>query len=201
MYCKKCGQKLEEGIKFCPQCGAQLISIYEQKTEHRVEKQNNPDKESSSRKEDVGLAGWLILVGLGLVVTAIWQLWSFFADISIFTDKDWWETLNSYNKFFGPIVFFEEIFCLLLAGASIYLLVLYFKRDSNFPMAYIIFLIVNAAYLLLDYLFISYLSQHVVIEEELLSEAAGNLGRGVVMGVIWITYMSVSKRVKATFIN
>ncbi len=64
MYCKKCGTKLEDGVKFCPKCGEHLIddSVYEN-IKKRETKQKTKAATKTDNKKTVMMFVSVILVG------------------------------------------------------------------------------------------------------------------------------------------
>ena len=150
-----------------------------------------------------GLGGWLIIVGISLILSPfvlIFKCYSvftpIFADntIQVLTDQN----SPSYHPFWGPYLYGELIFNLLLVIGSIYLIFLFFKKMSYFPKYFIIFVVLNLLFLFIDAILIKIvLPNEVIFDVETLKEII----RQFIYASIWIPYMIFSKRVKVTFIN
>ena len=149
----------------------------------------------------VGLGGWLILVGLGLVFTPL-RLLSFIGQtfVPIFTEGSW-ELLTTpgsevYHPLWGPLIVFELAVNggFLLAGIG--LLILFFMRSPVFPKAYIWVALLNLPLVLLD----AWLTTRVLPDQPMFdADTARELGRSFVAVAIWVPYMLVSRRVRNTF--
>jgi hypothetical protein len=75
---------------------------------------------------------------------------------------------------------------------------LFFKKKKYFPKWYVGLVVVTIIFIILDSLIIqSVLQTESAFDEEILKD----LWRSVLSAFIWIPYMFVSKRVKATFVN
>jgi hypothetical protein len=81
--------------------------------------------------------GWLILIGIGIVISPlrIIQLLTF-THVPIFTDGTW-EVLTTvgseaYSPLWGPILSIEITINILLLASSIYLIYLFFKKKKIF---------------------------------------------------------------------
>ena len=64
MFCNNCGSKLEESAKFCGKCGTVVIRHEQEVGEITSVAASSP----VGGKELNGLGGWLVLLGLGLLV-------------------------------------------------------------------------------------------------------------------------------------
>ena len=173
MFCKNCGTKLESGIRFCGSCGT---AIEEQKldvsTGHSVIVKRNFN----------GLDGWLILVGIGLLIDPFILLYNIFA-INV-------PSLSNYPQFVGLITY-ELIINSAFIIAVVYLIILYLKRSKTFPTYFIVFLSIGFGLFFIDYLLASGVGIH----------DSSAVVRAGITAVIWIPYMLKSRRVKETFIN
>lgn len=153
--------------------------------------------------EKKGLGGWLILVGLGVVITPVKLLYNFIpVFVPIFTDGTWEALTNeeseSYHPLFKSLLLGELTFNLCLVIATIYLIYLFFTRHYRFPVIYIAVLAVSIAVIPLD----AWISSYVLPNEPIFDrETTTELARAAISGLIWIPYMLLSKRVKATFVE
>jgi hypothetical protein len=151
----------------------------------------------------VGLSGWLVLVGIGLV-TAPFRLAYFLMQTypPIFRDGTW-ETVTTpgpapYHPFWGTLLVGEIIMNVVFILMSIYLLYLFFRKSSRFPKTYVVFLIANFSFILAD----AFAAQVVLPDRPVMDPETGReFGRAVFAAVVWVPYMFVSKRVKNTFVR
>ena len=150
----------------------------------------------------VGLGGWLILVGLNLViapvrvVTAIVQCSKAFSPYT-------WQALTipgsvSYQPGWAPVLCFELLGQITVLTLAIFGLVLFFKKSRLFPRCFIAMLLANAIFVVVD----------LILVKSFLKTAGATTGSAtqdralmqVVIGCcIWIPYMLNSRRVKVTF--
>jgi hypothetical protein len=104
---------------------------------------------------------------------------------------DGWLYFIGFGLLIGPIEILgssQDILSLLFVGVFVYLNFLFYQKKKEFPRYFILTLVVFFVLHLLVYL--------------LSGVATGRgLGASFVQVLIWIPYMLVSKRVKATFIN
>ncbi|HET9864089.1 MAG TPA: DUF2569 domain-containing protein [Steroidobacteraceae bacterium] len=151
----------------------------------------------------VGLSGWLVVVCLGLILTPL-RLGIYLVQTypPIFRDGTW-QTLTTpgpapYHPFWGPLLVLEMVSDCLFIAATVYLLFLFFMKSWRFPKIYIGYLVANVAFLVMDALAV-----HVVLPGRPLFDATsgGDLGRSVIGAAIWIPYMSMSRRVRNTFVQ
>ena len=150
-----------------------------------------------------GLGGWLILVGIGVVVGPF-RLAAELVPLyyGIFTDGSF-EILTTqgseaYHVMWGPLIVFETIFNLLVILASCYLIYLYFSKSYLFPKLYISIVIFSLVFIPFD----AWLATFVLPDEPMFDPATSKeLARTLFMAVVWVPYMLISKRVKATFVE
>ena len=129
----------------------------------------------SKKKKIEGISGWLILPTIGLFISAFMWVFSIFAWIFLLI----FDEFSLYNLTF-------LIISIVLAFLVIYSLVLEFKKKKEFPQWVTITLLAG------------------VISTLILSIFDGeyaDLVTSVISAGIWITYFSVSKRVKNTFVK
>jgi hypothetical protein len=150
-----------------------------------------------------GMHGWLILIGIGLVVSPIklaMEVVPLF--YNIFTDGSF-EYLttpgtDSYHPLWKPLLIFEAIYNLTIILASIFVSYLFFTKHYRFPKAYIILAILPIILIPLD----AWLGSFVVKDEPMFDTSTlKEFVTSIFSAMIWIPYMIVSKRVKATFVE
>lgn len=149
-----------------------------------------------------GLGGWLIVVGIGLCVSPIQSFLEFGVFKQMFSDGTWEAfTLQSsefYNPLFGVLICFEFIFSCIFFIAYTSLIFLFFKKKQIFPKIFIITLLANFAFIIIDALV-----RKVVFPTEPAfdEDTRKNAFQKAVQCAIWIPYMIKSVRVKNTFVN
>lgn len=150
-----------------------------------------------------GLGGWLALVGLGIIISPLRIIGVLFPTyLEMFSNGSWTEltTLGTenYNPLWAPILYGEMAINVGLVLSWIFIASLFFCRKRAFPKWYIGILLFTLVFILVDALAIkTVLPTEPVLDAETLKE----LGRSLVASLIWIPYMLVSKRVKATFVK
>jgi hypothetical protein len=150
-----------------------------------------------------GLNGWLVLVGVGVVLSPLRMFATFVpAFFPILTDGTWQaltvEGSEAYHPLWAPIILGEIVFNLGLLGASGYLIYLFFSKSYLFPQAYITIVLVSAVFIPLD----AWVVTFVLPGEPMFDPAtAREFGRVFVGAIIWIPYMLASRRVRATFVE
>jgi hypothetical protein len=156
-----------------------------------------------NKKEYKGLSGWLILVGIGVVFAPIRVLVNTVKVFHpIFTDGIW-EALTTvgsaaYNPLWGPLLIGEIIFNVAMMIALIYLIYLFFSKHYRFPMLYIAIVAISLVFIPLDAWLVSFILPNAPIFDQ---ETTGEFVRVLIGGIIWVPYMLLSKRVKATFVG
>jgi hypothetical protein len=156
----------------------------------------------SENKEKEGLGGWLILVGIGLVFGWIGLLAHLTIYKEIFSDGTW-ETLTMpssdlYTPLFGILMSLELIGNCVFLIAYICLTFLFFKKKRNFPKFYIITILANLAFVLVDILFTKVVfPAEPMFDQETSRDVIGQ----IVSCAIWVPYMVKSVRVRNTFVN
>ena len=150
-----------------------------------------------------GLAGWLVLVGLGVVISPIRLLISYVPIyLPIFRDGTW-EILTTvgseaYHPLWGPLIIGEVIYNLSIVAFSFYLIYLFFSKHYLFPKFYIGIVVVSLIVIPLDAWFLSFvLPNKPVFDPDTILE----FSKVLVVALVWVPYMLISKRVKATFVE
>lgn len=150
-----------------------------------------------------GIGGWLVLVALGVVFSPIRIVLELFSIYSGLFSDGTWEFLTTpstelYHPLWAPIILGELFINGALVLAWIVAIFLFFSKKRIFPKWYIGILLFTLVFIILDAFAIK-----VVLPSELAfdDETAKELVRSIIASLIWIPYMLVSKRVKATFIK
>ena len=150
-----------------------------------------------------GLRGWLILVGIGVVISPPILIVSFAQHIEVYFSLDVWHNVAvpsgvDYHPLFGPLLMFEMLGNQTLIVMSFLTLYLYFAKRSLFPKVFIICCLSTLIFVLTDFIISG---QIPMIAEDPGSEQGREFARAFWRCVIWCPYMLKSKRVKATFVN
>ena len=149
----------------------------------------------------IGLGGWLILVGIGVVLIPLRLLITVLPPfISLFSDGTWeavtTEGSTYYHSFWAPLLITEMIVNIGLFIVSLYLVFLFFSKHRLFPITYVLIAVVTLIFIPLD----AWLTTYVLPDEPIFDpDTIRNLTQAFVSSIIWIPYMMTSKRVKNTF--
>jgi hypothetical protein len=153
--------------------------------------------------EKKGLGGWLILVGIGLVIAPLRLLYTYVPLYQpIFTDGTW-EALTTagsqaYDPLWQPLLTGEIAFNISMLVASLGLLYLFFTKHHRFPLVYIAISAISIIFIPLD----AWACSFVLPNEPILDpQTTKDFARALIAGLIWIPYMLLSERVKATFVQ
>ncbi len=158
---------------------------------------------TTEEKSLEGLSGWLVLVGLGIVITPFKTLYTLLPLYSAMFRDGTWEILTTpgtpaYSPLWSPYIIGEMFFNAVLITATIYAIYLFFNKRREFPRVYIWITAVGFIFIIVDALLIKLVAPQLpVFDPDTLKE----LARGAIGVCVWIPYMIVSKRVKATFVN
>ena len=150
-----------------------------------------------------GLGGWLILVAIGIVFSPfriIVELFPLYLDI--FKDG-YWEVLttpgtDAYHVMWAPIILAEMSINVILVFVWLFVIFLFFTKKKMFPKWYIGILLFTLTFIFMDAFAVKVVAPH----EPMFDDATvSEIIRTLLPCLIWIPYMLISKRVKATFIR
>jgi hypothetical protein len=161
------------------------------------------EKGMTEEKKLEGLGGWLVLIGLGIVISPLGIIGSVFPIYSEIFSNGSWEVLTTpgteaYNSLWAPIIYGEIAINGALVIAWIFVAFLFFSKKRVFPKWYIGMLLFTLALILVDAMAVKAVLPNEPVFD---SETTKELGRSLVVCLIWIPYMLASKRVKATFVK
>jgi hypothetical protein len=157
----------------------------------------------NNEKDLKGLGGWLIVVGIGVVLSPIRVLVVYVPIYHEILTDGTWELLTSaesayYHPLWQPLLAGEMVFNSLLVLAWTYLIYLFFSRHYLFPRVFIGVLVLSVVGIPLD----AWLVSFVLPDEPMFDpETTREFTRVLIYSLIWIPYMLVSRRVKATFVE
>lgn len=150
-----------------------------------------------------GLGGWLLLVGLGIIITPLKIIVTLFPIYKEMFTNGLLQALttpgtDAYNPIWATLVIGERTINGGLVLAWIFIAFLFFSKKKLFPKWYISILLFNVAFILIDTLAI----QLVFPDEPAFdAETTKEIVRSLIAALIWVPYMLMSKRVKATFVK
>ena len=150
----------------------------------------------------LGLGGWLILVGLGLIISPIRIAAIEFTILGLFLDGTWSAISSSSSEFYNPLLAImiplEFIMNLAFIFGFIFLIYLYFTKSSIFPRWFISIYAANLIFILVDAILVRF----AVPDQPLFDpDTAKEFLRSLAACAVWIPYVLKSRRVEATFVN
>jgi hypothetical protein len=156
-----------------------------------------------SDKKLEGIEGWLLLVGIGVILNPVRLAFGLVTTYSAFFSSGVWEKLTNpvstdYHPLWSVILISESVISCLLLLAWLYMPILFFKKKKQFPWWFIGILSASFVFSVADNLVISSV---LPTGRPLNFLASRETLQAFMVAVIWIPYMLISKRVKATFIN
>jgi len=148
------------------------------------------------------IGGWLVLVGFGVLFRPLYLWFSLYPMYRDMFAPAQWEMLTTagrmaYGPFFIPFIYIELAINALFLLASLYQIYLFVRRDHRFPTFFILFMIANLLFILLDAWLGGMVTEADVFEPDTLTE----IFRVLIPSLIWIPYMRLSQRVKETFVS
>lgn len=149
------------------------------------------------------IGGWLILVGIGVFVTPVELLYYFAIDFTTNFDIEAWQEAVTpgglaYHPGLAPLWITELLVQLALIVASLVQLYLFATQRRGFPKLYIGFALCVLALAMLRLVLFSTLPD---ISGMTADEATTLVAQALLTCLIWVPYMLVSQRVKATFVR
>ncbi len=150
-----------------------------------------------------GLTGWLLLVGLGVVLSPIRLLIQVIpVYFPIFRDGSW-QALTTpgspyYHPLWGPLLLGEIIYNIAQLIVLVFIVYLFFSKDYLFPKFYVGVSLVTILFIPLDALLVKQILPEIPLFGP---TTTAEFTRAIVSGLIWIPYMLFSKQVKATFVE
>lgn len=150
-----------------------------------------------------GLSGWLILVGLGIVFSPIRIIIQVMPTYFEIISNGSWEILTTpgseaYNPLWAPLLVGEMLINGGLLFTWVFIAYLFFAKKKLFPRFYIGILLFTLAFILID----SAATRSVLPDEPIFdADTLKEFSRSLIATLIWVPYMLVSKRVKATFVK
>ncbi|MGQ0801421.1 MAG: DUF3857 domain-containing protein [Pseudomarimonas sp.] len=148
----------------------------------------------------IGIRGWLFLPLLGVLINPFVMAYSVYQMQPAFTLETWNSVTvpggESYHPLWAPVMVFELVGNLGLLVLSGLIFIVFLQRRRNLPMLYSGFMIIHTSVLLIDQLALTRLPGFSAAE---LNQGWSEIGKGAVSAIIWVSYFSVSQRVKSTF--
>lgn len=154
---------------------------------------NTPeDKDAKLRESSAkGIGGWLILLGLGLVLSGVLQFVNLAKGINAVTAVQARVSVGTITYLYGLLLVDVAIIV-----ASLYVIYLFFTRRQHFPKWFIAVVLVNV----ISQIVVIAISASVFNSKPLASDYT-DLGRAILHGLIWVTYVLVSRRARYTFVH
>jgi hypothetical protein len=204
MSCPQCAHVVEEGQVVCPLCGTSVIASAADKPEPipsfvpASAEALPPSPPMFSTPNDLeGIGGWVILIAIGLVISPFYILGSsVLKDVEVFSNPRIQAVFDNHPGLQSLIVA-EIVTNLVVVAFMLVLNYLFFTKRRSFPAFFICILVFQFAFLITDTI-----AAHAVMPNYPLSaNAFAGILRSIVGAAIWIPYMLVSRRVKATFVR
>jgi hypothetical protein len=171
-------------------------------TEEKI-KQMNAEEKHEPINELNGIKGWLLLVGLGLIISPVKIIISLFTTYAPMFKNGAWERLTTagssyYIPNFQELATVEIIYNICITVAGIYLIYLFTNKKKEFPNIFIAVTIISIVAIPID----SFITTLVIKDSEFFDyETVKDFMKLIVNAGVWVPYMLISKRVKHTFIK
>ena len=158
----------------------------------------------SKKSELTGLGGWLIFVGIGVIISPfIFFFFLITTYVPIFSDGSIALLTTKGSEHYVPgyslLLFFELLSNLVIFFGSVYLMACFLSKSKYFPIHFIYLRLFTIVFFTLD-IFLAYIMFPSVVSI-FNYETMEPLLNSISVAVIWVPYMLYSKRVKNTFVN
>ena len=147
-----------------------------------------------------GIGGWLILLAIGQVLRPIGYIKTGQTLFSTMLGTNSWRLItdpieSGYHPWWAPTLLFELFFNLGCFVFCVLLIALFFRKRAVWPRCFALFLIICVLGVAMDTL----LSDRIPAAAESIATSIRDIGGLALAAAIWIPYVYLSKRVKATF--
>jgi len=120
----------------------------------------------------------------------------------IFEDGTWealtTEGSEAYHPLWGSLLIGEITYNVIIVAVSCYLIYLFFTKHYLFPKVYIGIVLVSLVFIVVD----AWVVSQIIPDEPMFDpDTKKEFIRVLIGGLIWIPYMFISKRVRATFVK
>lgn len=151
---------------------------------------------------DQRIAGWLLLLALGIVIQPLKILKGVIEQMPAYAADSWMRLTTvgqtNYDALWAPVLLFELVANLSMLVFSVVLLILFFQRRSSVPRVYLAF---QGGALIVAVLDMMAANLIPVAKHEEVSSALKPVIQQAFVLVLWGSYLMTSKRVKATFVK
>ena len=158
-----------------------------------------PRGPADAKQGPTGLGGWLILVGIGAVVTPIRLAVSLVQTGPTYSASSWARLTSpgtsAYHPLWAPALLFELLGHIVLFVFSMLLVWQFFRRRPWFPALFVLFILSRTVFLVLDGVFV----RLIPALADQADPAWTPQWQAVAVSVIWVSYMFRSRRVQNTF--
>ncbi|MDR3726973.1 MAG: DUF2569 family protein [Terracidiphilus sp.] len=185
--CSNCASEIPDGFPSCAACGTKIGAVAPAQLTTPL----------FSTVEDMeGLSGWLVLVGIGLVVSPFVMLYTILTvNLPFLADHRYQPYLSSHPAF-AALAIFEVITNIIFITSVLALAYLFFTKRKAFPTFMILYLATQCCVIVFDTVTV-----HVLVPSANLSTSYASVARSLIGALVWIPYFVVSQRVKATFVR
>jgi hypothetical protein len=169
---------------------------------------NNQNYKSHFEKKYNSIGGWLIIVGIGAMITPLFYL------LKIYRQWDKQKNVDYYfhyfqkdSVFFSPLkgyyTLFTIFFDIMMLVYAVFLVTIFFQQRASFRPHYTLFKLLTLFFLIMDVLIIHHTHAHSegLDTKRLLTRQYISLTSLFIGTCIWVPYVWFSERSKHTFIN
>jgi pSer/pThr/pTyr-binding forkhead associated (FHA) protein len=177
--------------------------LFEENSQEEIKIPVSTNNEEHNNEQLNGISGWLIIVAIGIILSPINIFVYLFPLYSEIFNNGSWEILTTpgtadYSPFWAPILITEIAVNIGLILLWIYIAIIFFLKKSSFPYIYIGALLFTLAFIVIDAFAVKLVFPNDPVFN---ADTTKELSRSFIHAAIWIPYILISKRVKATFIN
>jgi hypothetical protein len=192
MLCTNCGSQVHPSARLCPHCGGPMYAA----APPRADAESTPPQVHSPYPHLQGLEGWLIVLGLSLLGSLVLIGRTILRVNLPFLLSPGMKTFLGTHRLVAALVASEAIMNAFFLVVLIWLLYLFATQKRSFPS----FLI---AYYVLHFvlMFCNHVAFRTALPSADLSAGFSAVARAAVPLLVWVPYLLVSKRVKATFVR
>ncbi len=200
VVCPNCGWELQDGSAACPHCTAEAAA-WRETAGHAAPAVFGFELDDAPQ----GIGGWLVLVALGLAIGPLFM--------SFYIWRDFHFLIGPSRAMVGrlvpglpTLVAVELLLNLALLAGGMVLNVLFYTGRRILPRCFQVWLIFAFVASLTEYSLTRFGLGSVTgaaagIVADTAEKLAFHTARALFTAVIWVTYFSVSKRVRATFVH